>query len=188
MLDLNGFKQINDSLGHHAGDQVLCEVSKNLRENVRGFDALARLGGDEFTLIAGLSEKQSVERLADAIREAVETPMLVEGQAMTVTASLGIAIYPDDAQDATRLLRIADLRMYTYKQMPGPQPKQPKLKGLSPTDFFVRSQTATMPYLVSRNCWRSWVGWWLVPARSGASGARRRWGGGRLRGRSTRSR
>jgi diguanylate cyclase (GGDEF)-like protein len=130
MLDLNGFKQINDSLGHHAGDQVLCEVSKNLREKVRGFDALARLGGDEFTLIAGLSEKQSVERLADAIREAVETPILVEGQAMSVTASLGISIYPDDAQDATRLLRIADLRMYTYKQMPGPQPK---LKGLSPT-------------------------------------------------------
>jgi diguanylate cyclase len=130
MLDLNGFKQINDSLGHHAGDQVLCEVSKNLRENIRGFDALARLGGDEFTLIAGLSEKQSVGRLADAIHEAVETPMLVEGQAMTVTASLGISIYPDDAQDATRLLRIADLRMYTYKQMPGPQPK---LTGLSPT-------------------------------------------------------
>ena len=130
MLDLNGFKQINDSLGHHAGDQVLCEVSKNLRENIRGFDALARLGGDEFTLIAGLGEEQSVKRLADTIREAVEAPILVEGQAMTVTASLGIAIYPDDAQDATRLLRIADLRMYAYKQMPG---LPPSLKGLSPT-------------------------------------------------------
>jgi diguanylate cyclase len=130
LLDLNGFKQINDSLGHHAGDQVLCEVSKNLRENVRDFDALARLGGDEFTLIAGLSENQSVDRLADAVRRAVELPLVVDGNEMSVTASLGIAIYPDDAQDATRLLRIADLRMYTYKQMPGPHPK---LKELSPT-------------------------------------------------------
>jgi diguanylate cyclase len=130
MLDLNGFKKINDSLGHHAGDQVLCEVSKNLRENVRDFDALARLGGDEFTLIADLCVGQSVDRLVDAIRSAVEKPMVIEGQSMLVTASLGIAIYPDDTEDATRLLRIADLRMYSYKQMPGPQPK---LKGLSPT-------------------------------------------------------
>ena len=71
-----------------------------------------------------------MDRLVDAIRGAVEKPMVIEGHWMTVTASLGIAIYPDDTDDATRLLRIADRRMYTYKQMPGPQPK---LKGLSPT-------------------------------------------------------
>jgi diguanylate cyclase (GGDEF)-like protein len=128
MLDLNGFKEINDSLGHQAGDQVLRDISRNLRENVKTFDTLARLGGDEFTLIASdLKGDESVEHLRKAICSAVEQPLLVDGREMVVTASLGIAIYPEDGQDATRLLWVADQRMYRLKQRPLLQ--QPKIKG-----------------------------------------------------------
>jgi diguanylate cyclase (GGDEF)-like protein len=119
MLDLNGFKSINDSMGHHAGDQVLRDISRNLRENAKTFDTLARLGGDEFTLIASdLKDDRSLKLLRDSICRAVERPLMVEGQSMVVTASLGIAIYPDDGDDATKLLRVADQRMYFRKQRP----------------------------------------------------------------------
>jgi diguanylate cyclase (GGDEF)-like protein len=117
MLDLNGFKNINDSLGHQAGDQVLRGVARNLRENVPGFDTLARLGGDEFTLIAfDLKDDRAINQLLNIIQSAVEKPLIIDGQTLTVTASLGHAIYPSDADDATRLLQIADQRMYTLKQ------------------------------------------------------------------------
>jgi diguanylate cyclase len=119
MLDLNGFKRINDSLGHHAGDQVLREISKNLRDKVRSVDILARLGGDEFTMIiSDVKEDRAMDPLLTAVRCAVETPLQIEGQAMVVTASLGVAIYPDDASEAIKLLRIADQRMYTLKRKP----------------------------------------------------------------------
>jgi diguanylate cyclase (GGDEF)-like protein len=124
MLDLNGFKEINDSLGHQAGDQVLCEISKNLREGVKPYDTLARLGGDEFTLIASdLKGDRAVELLREAICSAVERPLMIDGQSMVVTASLGIAMYPEDGEDATKLLRVADQRMYILKQRPMLQAK-----------------------------------------------------------------
>ncbi len=117
MLDLNGFKQINDSLGHHAGDQVLCEVSKNLRTTGHRFDTLARLGGDEFAMIArDVREEAELKELAKVIQTAVEEPVVIDGRLMTITASLGIAVYPSDAQDATRLLCVADQRMYGFKK------------------------------------------------------------------------
>jgi diguanylate cyclase (GGDEF)-like protein len=117
MLDLNGFKKINDSLGHHAGDQVLREVSKNLRDHVTTFDTLARLGGDEFTIIVSdMQDSHSLDRLMEDVRLAVERPLVVDGQSMAVTASLGFAMYPEDAEDADRLLKIADQRMYLLKQ------------------------------------------------------------------------
>ncbi len=123
LLDLNGFKKINDSLGHHAGDQVLREVSANLRKNVRAADTLARLGGDEFIIVASdLSEGSSINRFVEAIRAAVERPMLIEGQPLTVSASLGLAIYPDDAVDPIRLVRVADQRMYAFKHRSKTQP------------------------------------------------------------------
>ena len=133
MLDLNGFKKINDSMGHCVGDQVLREVAKNLREHSPSLDTLARLGGDEFTLIASdVREKQSLERLLDEVRRAVERPLMVDGQRLVVTASLGVAIYPDDAQDAARLLRVADQRMYLLKQKPTvPQRARPEMQPIS---------------------------------------------------------
>ena len=117
MLDLDGFKQINDTYGHHAGDQLLRHVAQTLRERVEGFDTLARLGGDEFTLLTcDPGRSQSVEQLRDAIREAIECPLVLDGHPLAVSASIGIAVFPEDAADATRLLRIADLRMYSVKQ------------------------------------------------------------------------
>jgi diguanylate cyclase (GGDEF)-like protein len=117
MLDLDGFKQINDTHGHHAGDQLLRHIACSLREHTEGFTSIARLGGDEFTLLAcDPSQVHSVEQLRDTIRAATELPFVFDGHSLSVSASIGIALYPDDADDATRLLRIADLRMYSLKQ------------------------------------------------------------------------
>jgi diguanylate cyclase len=119
VLDLNGFKQINDSLGHVAGDQVLREVSSLLRKSVRSTDTVARLGGDEFTIVAtDMFSEQTVERFVESIRMAIERPIMVNGQPMFVTASLGSAMYPGDAKDSTKLLRVADQRMYFLKKRP----------------------------------------------------------------------
>jgi diguanylate cyclase (GGDEF)-like protein len=119
ILDLNGFKAINDTLGHQAGDQVLREVSAHLRKSVRASDTLARLGGDEFIVVAtDLDVDQSLNHFMESVRGALEMPILVEGRSMIVSASLGMAIYPDDADDSIKLLRIADQRMYALKQRP----------------------------------------------------------------------
>jgi diguanylate cyclase len=120
VLDLNGFKKINDTLGHLAGDHVLREVSTALRKHIRTSDTVARLGGDEFIIVAtDMASETSVQRFADSIRTAIERPMVLNGQPIMVSASLGIAIYPDDANDATRLLRLADQRMYLSKKKLG---------------------------------------------------------------------
>jgi diguanylate cyclase (GGDEF)-like protein len=117
ILDLNGFKVINDTMGHQAGDQVLREVSVHLRKSVRASDTLARLGGDEFIVVAtDLDVDQSLDHFMESVRSALERPILVEGQSMVVSASMGMAIYPDDADDSIKLLRIADQRMYALKQ------------------------------------------------------------------------
>ncbi len=119
LLDLNGFKKINDSFGHHAGDQVLCEIAHNLRETLHASDTLARIGGDEFVLItASLADHRSISHRIDAIQCALERPIVLAGRPTTVSASLGTAIYPQDAQDATSLLRLADQRMYALKSKP----------------------------------------------------------------------
>ena len=118
MLDLDGFKHINDTYGHQAGDQLLRHVANSLRDRIDGFDTLARLGGDEFTLLTSCEagKARSVEQLRDSIRETIEEPFIFDGNNLSVSASIGIAIFPEDADDATRLLRIADLRMYSVKQ------------------------------------------------------------------------
>ena len=119
LLDLNGFKAINDSLGHQAGDQVLREVAHNLRDTLHPSDTLARLGGDEFVLLTStLADHRSIGHRIDAIQCAVERPILLAGRATVISASLGSAIYPQDAQDATNLLRLADQRMYALKAKP----------------------------------------------------------------------
>lgn len=116
LLDLNGFKEINDALGHHAGDQVLREMANNLRECSHFFDSMARLGGDEFTMVASdLTLGRSIYFFEEIIRKAVERPILVDGRCMVLTACLGTAVYPDDAEDASKLLKVADQRMYRLK-------------------------------------------------------------------------
>ena len=131
ILDLNGFKAINDTLGHQAGDQVLREVSANLRKSVRVSDTLARLGGDEFIIVAAdLGVDQSLDHFLESVRNALARPVLVEGQSMIVSASLGMATYPDDADDSIKLLRIADQRMYALKQRPQYSPKGVRSAGV----------------------------------------------------------
>jgi diguanylate cyclase (GGDEF)-like protein len=119
VLDVNDFKQINDTLGHVAGDQVLREMANTLRKSIRASDTVARLGGDEFIIVAtDMAGEGSVERFTDSLRSAIERPIMINDQAMVVGASFGFAIYPRDAKDATKLLRLADQRMYFLKKRP----------------------------------------------------------------------
>jgi diguanylate cyclase (GGDEF)-like protein len=119
VVDVNDFKTINDTMGHLAGDQVLREVSAALRKNIRATDTVARLGGDEFIIVASdMANETSVERFVKSLQGAIERPIMVNDSAMVVSASLGFSIYPRDAKDATKLLRVADQRMYSLKRRP----------------------------------------------------------------------
>jgi diguanylate cyclase (GGDEF)-like protein len=116
-LDLDEFKPINDRFGHATGDQVLVEVACRLRARVRESDTVARLGGDEFTFVMmGIAAREQVERLAGDISKSLTDPIVVEDQSFTITASIGIALYPDDSQEAESLLSIADRAMYDAKR------------------------------------------------------------------------
>jgi diguanylate cyclase len=121
MVDLNGFKLINDSHGHHIGDELLRHLSQNLRGAIRSEDMLARLGGDEFVILAtDLPADQPGSALAaatvDRISAALRKPVSINGRAFTVTGSIGVAICPDDATDEVQLRKLADQRMYEQKR------------------------------------------------------------------------
>ncbi|GAA0709078.1 EAL domain-containing protein [Dokdonella soli] len=118
-VDLDRFKNINDSLGHAVGDQVLSAVAKRLRGSVRASDTVARYAGDEFTLILRhIVQREDVARIAEKIVRAMEVPLqLAGGLELSMTASLGLSFYPDDATDAERLLKHADVAMYSAKGM-----------------------------------------------------------------------
>jgi diguanylate cyclase (GGDEF)-like protein len=140
ILDMNGFKIINDTLGHQAGDHVLREIASHLRRGVRASDTLARLGGDEFIIVAAdLGVDQSLDHFVESVRSALERPILVEGQSMVVSASMGMAIYPDDADDSIKLLRIADQRMYALKRRPEFSPKVVKSAAVDSTTVAIAS-------------------------------------------------
>jgi diguanylate cyclase (GGDEF)-like protein len=118
-VDLDRFKNINDSLGHAVGDQVLIAVSKRLRASVRASDTVARYAGDEFTMILRhIVQRDDVMRIADKVVRVMEAPLtLAGGLELQITASLGLSFYPDDATNAERLLKHADVAMYTAKGM-----------------------------------------------------------------------
>lgn len=116
-LDLDGFKSINDRYGHKVGDQLLVGVSTHLKAILRADDTLARLGGDEFVLL--LSEVNSTEECAlilNRVLEAVQEPVCVGDNTLSITASIGVSLYPDDNADPDTLLRHADQAMYLAKQ------------------------------------------------------------------------
>lgn len=116
-VDLDGFKNINDSFGHEAGDQVLIEVGKRIAENIRGADTVARLGGDEFVvLLYGLDEIAEYTSLLDRLLGAIAHPIRIKQQEVRVGASIGVSIFPNNADDPDTLLRLADQAMYTAKQ------------------------------------------------------------------------
>jgi len=116
-IDLDGFKIVNDTLGHSIGDSLLREVVARMKDRLRQCDTLARMGGDEFTLVAtGLSEPEAAAIVADRVREVLGPPFHIEGNELFVTASVGISIYPRDGLDVSQLLRNADAAMYEAKR------------------------------------------------------------------------
>ncbi|PJI96350.1 diguanylate cyclase/phosphodiesterase with PAS/PAC sensor(s) [Acidovorax sp. 69] len=117
LLDLDDFKAVNDGYGHAAGDQVLLEVARRLKSVLRAGDALARLGGDEFTvLLPQITHAQDAEHAAAKLLDVLCQPYQMHGFELDFGASLGIALYPTDAQDAATLLRYADMAMYHAKE------------------------------------------------------------------------
>lgn len=116
-LDLDGFKWINDTLGHDVGDELLVEVSHRLQATVRQEDTVARLGGDEFTMvIQHLDRQDSLENIGEKIVTALRRPFGLASGVQHISGSVGIATYPDDAADASTLMRYADIAMYHAKQ------------------------------------------------------------------------
>jgi diguanylate cyclase (GGDEF)-like protein/PAS domain S-box-containing protein len=117
-LDLDGFKPINDLLGHAAGDQLLVAVAERLHRCVRGGDTVARLGGDEFVvLFGGLGSVEECENAVARLLRALAAPHTFDDQPFEVTASIGVTLYPSDSSDPDTLLRHADQAMYRAKQM-----------------------------------------------------------------------
>jgi diguanylate cyclase (GGDEF)-like protein/PAS domain S-box-containing protein len=116
MMDLDRFKDINDSLGHHAGDALLIEIGCRLRGVLRCSDTVARLGGDEFgVLISKPRTTRDVAIVIEKIRAALEQPVTIDGLALPAEGSIGIAMFPDHGHDVDTLLRHADVAMYSSK-------------------------------------------------------------------------
>jgi diguanylate cyclase (GGDEF)-like protein/PAS domain S-box-containing protein len=117
LLDLDHFKNINDSLGHFVGDALLEAVAQRLRSVLRDCDTPARLGGDEFVIAAGdLTDVEGAERLALRISEVLAPEFLIEGHTLRISTSIGISLFPDDGDNAATLLQAADTAMYQAKR------------------------------------------------------------------------
>ena len=115
-MDLDGFKTINDSLGHLIGDALLMQVSKRLVETLRDDDTVARLGGDEFiVLVDDVESHANVVRLAERVLQVIQKPFFLEGQELYISTSIGVAVYPDDGETEELLVRNADIAMYKAK-------------------------------------------------------------------------
>jgi diguanylate cyclase (GGDEF)-like protein len=116
-IDLDGFKEVNDTLGHHAGDHLLQLVAERLEECVRSGDLVSRIGGDEFTIVVEDSQLNQLEILAQKLLDSVEQPYLLLGaHDITISASIGIASYPQVAADLDSLIQQADKAMYGIKK------------------------------------------------------------------------
>ena len=116
MLDLDRFKEINDSLGHQIGDRILEQVSLRLIQAVRDTDTVARLGGDEFALGLPLKRPEDAEQVAHKILASLEQPFVVEGYQLFVGGSIGLALYPEHGDSVETLLQRADVAMYVAKR------------------------------------------------------------------------
>jgi diguanylate cyclase (GGDEF)-like protein len=116
-VDLDHFKQVNDSLGHHAGDLLLQQMAERLQACTRETDLVARLGGDEFAVIVGdMAKPGSEERIGTDILRSLGEPFVLDGQTVNMAASIGVAYYPVDAQSPFELQRQADHALYDAKR------------------------------------------------------------------------
>jgi diguanylate cyclase (GGDEF)-like protein len=117
MIDLDRFKEINDTMGHSAGDQLLRETAQRLKTSLRKSDVLARLGGDEFAIIQACDEdaREDAIALATRVLTRISEPYDIDGHAVFVGASIGIALAPQDAADGNAILKMADLALYEVK-------------------------------------------------------------------------
>jgi diguanylate cyclase (GGDEF)-like protein len=116
LLDLDRFKEVNDTLGHDAGDRLLQEIARRLEAELRTCDAVARLGGDEFAILLGDADAITAPRVVVRLIELLEAPMQLDGHDVAVGASIGIALYPEHGQDVPTLMRRADTAMYVAKR------------------------------------------------------------------------
>lgn len=115
-IDLNGFKQVNDTHGHETGDRVLSVIGLRLKQNVRPGETVARIGGDEFAVLLADPEPGIIDLVAERLIGAVEEPIQLEGGIVRLGASVGSALYPDDATSFEALLSASDARMYEDKR------------------------------------------------------------------------
>jgi diguanylate cyclase (GGDEF)-like protein/PAS domain S-box-containing protein len=116
-MDLNGFKQINDLLGHHTGDMVLCTIAERLAQAMREEEMVSRYGGDEFVALLGMLREpaQAVAAFTERMRHALSADIEIEGRKIEVGASFGSSVYPHDGRSAEQLLRHADTAMFAMK-------------------------------------------------------------------------
>jgi diguanylate cyclase (GGDEF)-like protein len=114
LFDMDRFKTINDTLGHPVGDEALREVGDRVRRALRDSDVVARLGGDEFAVLLSTGGEETI--VAEKLLKALEQPIVIDGNAMDIAASIGIARFPDHGDDASALLRAADVAMYSAKR------------------------------------------------------------------------
>lgn len=116
LLDLDGFKWINDTLGHEAGDELLCTLAQRLPAALRGEDTVARLGGDEFIILAQeIRDSDHARNIVNKLLARIQEPIVLQGRPYQISGSAGIALYPDDGQEARLLMRNADIAMYQAK-------------------------------------------------------------------------
>lgn len=116
LVDLDHFKYINDTLGHSIGDQMLIELAKRIKSVLRDEDTVSRSGGDEFVIVLPTASANNAANLADRLLEIISVPFLVDQHELITTASIGIAIYPDDGDNVEMLYKNADNAMYKAKQ------------------------------------------------------------------------
>ena len=117
-IDLDGFKQVNDTLGHELGDRLLLSVSKRLISCLRGSDIVSRLGGDEFTVILrAIPTVEVAAKIAQKILSSMNESIILEGHIVKISASIGISIYPLNSEDSQILIQKADAAMYSAKQV-----------------------------------------------------------------------
>ena len=159
VMDLDRFKEVNDTLGHHTGDVVLQQIGAQLAEAVAGRGVVARLGGDEFAFVCGAETRAAVAAVAGDVLAAGQATMVVEGLRLEVRASLGVAMAPDHGGDRSTLLRRADIAMYHAKTVgSGSRCTSPSVIRIPPGGW----------------CWPRSCGWRWRPRRWSCITSRRR--------------